>query len=122
VRVIVVDDSPAVRARLVAMLREARDVHVVAEAENGDEALRLTRALAPDIVVLDLNLPGLSGLDVLALLKAEPVPPIVMILTNHAHDRYRSACLREGADFFFDKSRDFHLVGPAVASAAARKS
>ncbi len=104
------------------MLTEARDVHVVAEAWDGVEAIRLVRFHAPDAVVLDLNLPGMSGLEVLAVLKAEPAPPLVVILTNHAQARYRAACLRAGADFFFDKSVDFDRVGFAVASAATSKS
>jgi DNA-binding NarL/FixJ family response regulator len=121
VRVVVVEDSLPVRARLVAMLTEAQDVNVVAQAWNGPEALRLVRLHGPDAVVLDLNLPGMSGLEVLALLKAEPTPPIVIILTNHAQERYRAACLRSGADYFLDKSGDLDRVATAVASAAARK-
>jgi DNA-binding NarL/FixJ family response regulator len=122
VRVLVVDDSSVVRARLVAMLGEARDVRVVAEAWDGAEAVRLARAHLPDAVVLDLNLPGMSGLEVLAILKAEPSPPLVIVLTNHPHARYRAECLRSGADFFFDKSVDFDRVALAVASVAAPKS
>lgn len=121
-RVVVVEDSLPVRARLVAMLGEARDVQVVGEAWNGPEAVRLVRLHAPDAVVLDLNLPGMSGLEVLALLKAEPTPPVVIVLTNHAHERYRAACLRGGADFFLDKSGDLDRVVGAVASAATRRS
>jgi DNA-binding NarL/FixJ family response regulator len=122
VRVIIVDDSRAVRARLATMLGEAAGVVVVAEAWDGPEALRLVRLHAPDVVVLDLNLPGMSGLEVLAVVKARPVPPVVIILTNHPHERYRVACLRAGADFFFDKSRDFDRVAGAVVSTATQKS
>jgi two-component system, NarL family, response regulator DevR len=122
VRVILVDDSPAVRARLASMLGEAAGVVVVAEAWDGPEALRLVRLHAPDVVVLDLNLPGMSGLEVLAVIKASPAPPVVIILTNHPHERYRVACLRAGADFFFDKSGDFDRVAGAVASTATPKS
>jgi len=122
VRVIVVDDSPVVRARLVAMLGEAGDVHVVAETWNGRDALRLVRLHAPDAVVLDLNLPGMSGIEVLSLLKAEPAPPVVIILTNHPQHRYRMECLRGGADFFFDKSNDFDRVVEAVTSSTTARS
>ena len=104
------------------MLGEARDVIVVAEAWDGRDAVRLARFHAPDAVVLDLNLPGIGGLEVLALLKAEPSPPVVIILTNHALARYRAACLRRGADFFFDKSVDFDRVVGAVASVATSRS
>jgi two-component system response regulator DevR len=119
VRVLVVDDSSVVRARLVALLGEARGVVVVAEAWDGREAVRLARSHAPDAVVLDLNLPGISGLEVLAILKAEPSPPVVIILTNHPLARYRAACLRSGADFFFDKSIDFDHAVAAVTSLAS---
>jgi DNA-binding NarL/FixJ family response regulator len=122
VRVIVVDDSPVVRARLVAMLTEAPGITVVGEACDGPEALRLVRAHAPDIVVLDLNLPGMNGLEVLALVKMRPSPPVVIILTNHPHDRYRLACMQGGADFFFDKSCDFDRVLLTVAAVATAKS
>jgi DNA-binding NarL/FixJ family response regulator len=119
VRVIVVDDSPVVRKRLVSMLGEARGVRVVAEAEDGFEAVRLVRLYAPDAVILDLNLPGMSGLEVLAIIKAQALPPVVIVLTNHTQDRYRVESFRGGADFFFDKSSDFDRVVSAVASVAA---
>jgi DNA-binding NarL/FixJ family response regulator len=118
VRVIVVDDSRAVRARLVALLDEASGVVVVGEACDGAEAVALARLHVPDAVVLDLNLPGMSGLEVLAWLKAQPSPPAVIVLTNHAHAGYRDECIRGGADFFFDKSHDFDRVAMAVASVA----
>ncbi len=121
-RVLVVDDSPVVRTRLVALLAETGAVCVVAEAWDGLEAVRLARLHAPDAVVLDLNLPGMSGLEVLALLKAEPSPPVVVVLTNHPQERYRLACVRGGADFFFDKSHDFDRVVSAVVSTAAPRS
>jgi DNA-binding NarL/FixJ family response regulator len=103
------------------MLAEAGDVEVVAQAWNGPEGLRLARLYGPDAVILDLNLPGMHGLEVLALLKAEPSPPAVIILTNHAQERYRAACLRGGADDFLDKSGDLDRVASAVASAVRRK-
>jgi len=122
VRVIIVDDSPVVRARLVTMLAEAPGVRVVGEAWDGPEALRLVRTHAPDVVVLDLNLPGMNGLEVLALLKEDPSPPVVIVLTNHPHDRYRLACVRAGADFFFDKSRDIERVVVTVTAVATTRS
>jgi DNA-binding NarL/FixJ family response regulator len=64
----------------------------------------------------------MSGLEVLAIVKREPLPPVVIVLTNHPHERYRSECLRNGADFFFDKSSDFDRVLAAVVSVAPLKS
>lgn len=105
-RVIVVDDSAPVRARLIGMLREAH-IDVVAEAENGDRALELVRTHLPDVVVLDLQMAGKSGVECLPLIKALPSPPRVIVLTNHADTGHRSACVRLGADHFFDKSTEF---------------
>lgn len=112
-RVIVVDDSPVVRLRLVALLREAK-VTVVAEAGDGVEAVRLVRLHVPEALILDLNMPGMTGLEVLAVVKAQPSPPLVIVLTNHPQERYRAACMAGGADFFFDKSRDFDRVVATV--------
>jgi two-component system, NarL family, response regulator DevR len=109
VRVLVVDDSPAIRARLVAMLREVPGVEPY-EAAGADEALEAIRASAPDLVVLDVHMPGMSGIDVLPIIKALPSPPVVVILTSHPTEHHRRISLAQGADFFFDKSRDFARV------------
>lgn len=119
-RVLVVDDAALVRVRLVERLTEASGVTVVGAAADGNEAVALARSLGPDVVVLDLNLPGLSGLEVLAVLKAQPNPPMVIVMTNHAHDHYRKECLSAGADFFFDKSTEFDRVADAVTGAIER--
>ena len=121
-RVIIIDDSAAVRARLVAMLAEAPGVDVVAATRDGFEGVTLARLHAPDAVILDLNLPGISGLEVLDLLKARPNPPVVIVLTNHPHACYRAACMRGGADFFFDKSCDFERLVVAVGALATSRS
>jgi DNA-binding NarL/FixJ family response regulator len=117
-RVLVVDDSAPVRARLIAMLREAH-IDVVAEADDGDRALELVRTHAPDVVVLDLQMAGKSGIECLPLLKASTSPPRVIVLTNHADASHRAACARLGADYFFDKSTEFtELVSTVVELAA----
>jgi DNA-binding NarL/FixJ family response regulator len=103
-RVVVVDDSEIVRNRLRAMVAEIDSVAVVGEAETGQEGLALTRARCPDLVVLDLQMPGSGGLDVLPEIKALDSPPIVAVLTNHGQLAYRKRALKLGADFFFDKA------------------
>jgi DNA-binding NarL/FixJ family response regulator len=115
----VVDDSDAVRARLVGLLTEIPGVCVIAQSADGNDAVAVARALRPDVIVLDLGLPGCSGLDVLTRVKAEQEPPIVIVLTNHSHDRYRLECIKAGADFFFDKSNEFDRVARTVADAIA---
>lgn len=111
-RVVVVDDSRAVRARVVTDLAEAPGIEVVGEAEDGARAMACIAELRPDAVVLDLRLPDVSGLELLPAIKALPHPPRVVVLTNHAEDRYRRECLARGADAFVDKSSPFSaLVG-----------
>ncbi len=106
-KVLVVDDSAAVRRRLASRLRELEGVKLVAEATDGSGALWYSRTLVPDVVLLDLSLPGPSGIEVLSRLKATENPPVVIVPTNHANESYRAACLGRGADFFFDKSQQF---------------
>src|SRR5262250_568131 len=106
-KVLVVEDSAAVRRRLASRLKEIEGVELVGEASDGNGALWYSRTLAPDLVLLDLSLPGPSGVEVLARLKSEESPPVVIVLTNNANESYRAACLGRGADYFFDKSEQF---------------
>jgi CheY-like chemotaxis protein len=109
VRILVVDDSPAIRARLVAMLAEVPGVHAL-EASGADEALTATRAFLPQLVVLDMHMPGRSGLDVLPEIKALPLAPLVVMLTSHPTEHHRRISLSHGAELLLDKSRDFARV------------
>jgi DNA-binding NarL/FixJ family response regulator len=109
-RILVVDDSAAVRARLVTLLRDVEGVELVAEAEDTARAVSLSRVMTPHLVFLDLDLRGESGLDVLRVLKDKAEAPTVVILTNHTGDVYAERCRALGADHFFDKSSQFHLA------------
>jgi DNA-binding NarL/FixJ family response regulator len=106
-KVLVVEDSTAVRHRLAARLKELAGVELVGEATDGSGALWFARTLEPDVVLLDLSLPGPSGIEVLTRLKGGANPPVVIVLTNNANEPYRLACLGRGADHFFDKSKQF---------------
>jgi DNA-binding response OmpR family regulator len=119
VRILVVDDSPAIRARLVAMLREVPGVEPH-EAGDAESALVAIRESTPELVVLDVHMPGKSGLEALPLIKALPSPPVVIILTSDPSEHHRRLSFANGADFFFDKSRDFARVVELVAVRAVR--
>jgi DNA-binding NarL/FixJ family response regulator len=109
-RILVVDDSAAVRARLVPLLRDVDGVELVAEADDTARAVSLARVMSPHLVFLDLDLHGKSGLAILRALKDKADAPIVVILTNHAGDVFAAHCRALGADHFFDKSSQFHLA------------
>ncbi len=81
-RVLIVDDEPVARSRLVRMLGRLSDVEVVAEAANGQDALRLARELSPDVMLLDIDMPGLDGL---AVAETPDVPPVVFTTAHEEH-------------------------------------
>jgi two-component system response regulator AlgR len=85
-RVIIVDDEPPARERLRSMLAEIGDFEVAGEAGNGLEALELVDRLTPDILLLDVRMPGIDGLEVARQLAAQPEPPAVIFTT--AFDEY----------------------------------
>jgi CheY-like chemotaxis protein len=107
--VLVVDDSPAIRARLLGLMSEVAGL-VLAQAAGADEAMVALQVHVTDVVVLDLHMPGRSGLDVLPDIKALRPAPIVVMLTADPTEHHRRLCLARGADFFFDKATDFALV------------
>lgn len=110
-RVILVEDSPLVRRNLMEMLSSLPHVEVVAAEEGATTALHAIDVLKPEVVVLDIQIAEGSGMDVLRQVK-QTYPQIqVVMLTNHSSSFYRAACLREGADFFLDKSSEFDQVG-----------
>lgn len=108
-RVLLIDDSAVVRSRLVRLLEDLGDV-LVDEVDDAPDALAIFRRQRPDAVILDIRLRSGSGLDVLLDIKREPSPPLVIMLTNHASDHHRRWCEEHGADFFFDKTREFEKV------------
>jgi DNA-binding NarL/FixJ family response regulator len=81
---------------------------VVGHAEGPEEALRALQQTAPDVVLLDFRLVGGDGLAVLKEAKQRvPPAPVVIVLTNHTQLPYRRRCLEAGADYFFDKAKEF---------------
>ncbi|PAP77734.1 response regulator [Rubrivirga marina] len=110
IRVLVADDSSLLRRLLCDAIREVDGVEVVAEAADGAEAIDGVRAHEPGVVVLDLQMPVMGGLQALQRLRANGLGSHVIVLTNHADAVYRSACLEAGANHFFDKSAGIDRV------------
>jgi len=97
IRILIADDHPIVRAGLRQIVLEAADMVVAAEANDGHEVLAKVRQQEFDVVLLDLTIPGLSGLDVLKQLKGEKPNLRVLILSVHPEDQYAVRVLRAGA-------------------------
>lgn len=110
IKVVIADDSLIVREHLVTMLDELAEIEVVGQAETVAGAISTIRRLQPDVVILDIRMPGGSGIDVLETIKQDEVAPIIIILTNYPYPGYRQKCLDAGADFFLDKSTEFDQI------------
>jgi DNA-binding NarL/FixJ family response regulator len=108
--VVLADDSEVVRQRLRSVISGVPDVRIVGEAADADQALARIREHAPDVVVLDMFMPGGGGTRVLQDLAGADRRPIVLVFTNFAYPEYRDACLQLGADHFLDKSADLERL------------
>lgn len=104
IRVVIVDDHALVRQGIRRFLAEAEGIEVVAEAEDGFSALSLVAAHRPDVVVLDIRMPDLSGVEVTRRLKARQPDTKVLILTAYDDDPYIFALLQAGADGYVLKT------------------
>jgi CheY-like chemotaxis protein len=108
--VLVVDDSAMFRQRLSCLLHEF-NLHPVLQAHDYEEAsIRLLKTKI-DLVLLDINLPGKSGIELLRMIRKNYPCIKVLMITNHANDHYKQVCMLSGADHFIDKSLDFENIG-----------
>src|SRR5512144_2868216 len=96
VRVLLVDDDPLVRSGLRLMLTGAEQIEVVADAADGRDALAAVDRHRPDVVLMDLRMPNLDGIAATRLLRAQPSPPEVVVLTTFDADDDVLAALRAG--------------------------
>ena len=101
-RVVLVDDQELVRTGLRTIL-EARGVQVVGEAAEGAAGVEVVRSTAPDVVLMDVRMPGMDGIDATAAVQTLPEPPKVLILTTFDLDEYVYRALRAGASGFLLK-------------------
>ncbi len=107
-KIFIVDNFPQIRDSLRNLLSTLKEVEIIGEAQDVPGAINLAQKLQPDIAILDINIPGGSGFDVLKELKKKNV--LVIILTSYSSPPFRQKAQKEGADFFFDKSTEFEKV------------
>jgi DNA-binding NarL/FixJ family response regulator len=117
-RVLVVDDHPLYREGLVTALSMVDGVEVVGEAGDGAEAVELARRLAPDVVVMDLNLPGVGGIEATRRITAELPGTAVLVLTMLEGDDALFAAMRAGARGYLLKGADRQEIARALATVA----
>ena len=114
IRIILADDHPAFTAGIRAEIEKANDMVVVAEAPNGVEALRLVKALEPDILLLDMEMPGLSGLEVAQQLHANDTSVLVLPLSGFRDPEYVFGVLENGAAGYMTKDESLQDIVEAI--------
>ncbi|MFE7326908.1 response regulator [Streptomyces sp. NPDC057565] len=119
VRVVLADDQPLVRAALEMVISETPDVEVVGEAATGAEAVRLAEELDPDVVVMDIRMPGMDGIEATRLVTAGSGDARVVVLTTFDDDDYVYAALRAGASGFLVKDMALDDILAAIRVVAA---
>jgi DNA-binding NarL/FixJ family response regulator len=112
-KIFIADDSMVVVERLVDLLDEVPGAQLVGQAGDVPEAVRGIQEMKPDAIILDLQMPGGSGLDVLRAIRMDYPDLYVLICTNYPYPQYREECLTAGANFFLDKSAEFEKI-PAI--------
>jgi DNA-binding NarL/FixJ family response regulator len=120
-RVFIVDDSKIVCKGLQQMLINIADVEIVGQAHNAQDAITSISDSKPDVVILDIRLPGLSGIDVLKDIRNKKLPIRVIMLTNYPYPQYRKKCEELGADYFFDKVTEIEEIPKVVEELANDK-
>lgn len=118
-RVLLVDDHPMVRRGLRALLESVPDAEVVGEADSGERAVELARELTPDVVVMDLAMPGVGGVEATRRITAERPGTGVLVLTMHTDDDSVFAAMRAGARGYLVKGADTPEVLRAITAVAA---
>jgi DNA-binding NarL/FixJ family response regulator len=116
-RVLVADDHSVVRSGIRTLLQSSQEFVIVAEAENGREALELAEEHKPDIVLMDISMPEMNGIEATSLLKQRNPEIKVVILTIHADEEYVFQILRAGASGYLLKSAGKKEIFAAIKSA-----
>lgn len=120
-RVVIADDDAVVAASLRTVLDAQGDIEVAGCGKDGAEAVRLARELRPDVVLLDIQMPGTDGLTAAEAILAEPSPPRVVFLTTFSDDEYIVRALSLGAAGYLIK-HDVASVAPALRAVVAGRS
>src|SRR4030067_2997243 len=113
IRILLADDHIILRQGTVALLRRERDIQIIAEASNGQEAVELARKLKPDIVVMDVRMPLLSGVEATRQIRASLPGVQVLVLTAHDDDQYVFSLLEAGASGYLLKTAPAREVARA---------
>lgn len=109
-KVFIADDHAPIRQWLKSVIANFPKIALVGEAESTLTTLRGLRTTQPELVILDISMPGRGGLHILSKIKSQVPPPIVIVFTGKPKERYQPLCLSLGADFYVAKTEEFHQI------------
>lgn len=113
-KVLLADDSEMMLEALQEMLSPFSQVEIVVACKNGTDALEAIRSLKPDLAIVDIQMPGLTGLEVLTEIRNEGITTKFIILTIFSSGYYRQLAMEAGTDYFFSKADDFEKIAGVV--------
>ena len=119
IRVILADDQPLVRAGLRMLIEQTPDIDVAGEAGTGAEAVQLVRDAGPDVVVMDIRMPGMDGIEATQMITSDDTSTRVLMLTTFDDDDYVYGALRAGASGFLVKDMALEDILTAIRVVAA---
>ncbi len=118
IRTLLIDDHPIVRSGIRMLLQQAEDIQVVGEADNGLNAVELVKQLQPDVLLLDVEMPGKSGMEVAAELRAANLPVRILALSAYDDEQYIVSLLMNGAAGYLTKEEALDTIIEAVRGVA----
>ncbi len=118
IRVILADDHTLIRSGIKMLLRDAPDITVIGEASDGEEAIRCTRELKPDVIVIDLSMPKMSGIEAIRIIRKKYPSVKVLVLTMHENEEYVLQIFKAGASGYVIKTAGKEELTVAIRTVA----
>lgn len=116
IRVLIADDHTMVRQGLKQILELENDMTVIAQAPNGEEAIKLAKECNPDVILMDINMPGMNGLQAIKEMKEDNIPSKIIVLTIHEDREYLFKTLQMGAEGYVLKDAEPCILLEAIRS------
>lgn len=117
-KVVIADDSSLFRDRIKDLLKDLNNVEIAGEAVNGLEALNLIEDKKPDLAILDISMPEMTGIEVLRKIREGKIEIIICLVTSHHYKQYKERCLAEGVDYFFNKTQGINQMLDVISGLA----
>jgi DNA-binding NarL/FixJ family response regulator len=117
-KVVIADDSSLFRDRIKDLLKDLNNVEIVGEAVNRLEALKLIEDKKPDLAILDIRMPEMTGIEVLRKIRERKIKIIICMVTGQPYKQYKERCLAEGVDYFFDKTQGINQMLDVISGLA----